>query len=65
MDLAKAFNTVDPRKLVEKLNGIGIEGPLLEWFSTYLTRRTQMVKIYGSFSDKLTTEFGVSQGSVL
>ena len=35
------------------------------WFSCYLKKRLQSVKIKDTFSDKVTLSYGVPQGSVL
>ena len=37
----------------------------LDWFASYLTARTQSVKVSGVMSQALTLHCGVSQGSVL
>ena len=47
------------------MKSVGINGPLLSWFSDYLSSRRQRVIIPGTFSDWSGTEAGVPQGSIL
>ena len=66
IDLSAAFDTVDISKLLDILEkDIGIKGTALHWFNSFLTGRTQCVKIENSLSDVLPVIFGVPQGSVL
>lgn len=65
LDLAKAFDTVDHKLLLDKLEAMGIRGLALQIFSSYLTDRTQRVKVNGVFSDDEIVTVGVPQGSVL
>jgi len=58
--------TVDQEKLIDILkNEIGIEGTALRWFRSYLTERTQRVKINDDYSKQVNLLYGVAQGSVL
>ena len=43
----------------------GIKGTALNWFRSYLTNRTQSVRIGDSSSSNGTLKYGVPQGSVL
>ena len=45
--------------------GIGIKGPLLHWFFSYLDKRLQPVVIDGKSCDWLPVSSGVPQGSLL
>ena len=65
IDLKKAFDTVDHSILLNKLQHYGIRGIINEWFSSYLTARTQVTQIGHNISDKANTLCGVPQGSVL
>ena len=65
MDLNKAFDTLDHGILIRKLAHYGINGIALEWFTSYLTDRTQYVEIDGVSSNILSLSTGVPQGSIL
>ena len=47
------------------LNRFGITGTVLQWIDSYLTDRTQKVKIDEFSSDPVMLKHGVPQGSVL
>ena len=65
IDLSKAFDTIDHRILLNKLNHYGIRGQALELLKSYLTNRYQYTAISKVNSEKLEVMFGVPQGSVL
>ena len=66
LDLSAAFDTIDIDKLTEILEEeIGLGGTALKWCKSFLTNRTQRVKINGQYSDKLEVKYGSVQGSVL
>ena len=65
IDLQKAFDTVNHRILLSKLEHYGICGCALEWFRSYLSHRKQYVSVNGSNSSLLSITCGVPQGSVL
>ena len=65
MDFRKAFDSVPHKRLLNKLKGHNIKGPILNWITSFLSNRTQFVKINNSVSEKLDVTSGVPQGSVL
>ena len=65
LDLSKAFDTLDYYVLLDKLSSFGFNRSALQWFTSYLTNRTQSVCVNGVVSDSQTIMFGVPQGSVL
>lgn len=73
-DLSKAFDLVSHEILLQKLEAIGIRGPVLQWLSSYLTNRNQRViinkknehsDIISYSSEYRHNKYGVPQGSVL
>lgn len=65
IDLSKAFDTVDHDILLTKLSHIGLDGPSIRWFTSYLTGRKQAVVASNVKSSSLFINKGVPQGSVL
>ena len=64
--LSAAFDTIDHITLLNILrDNLGVDGVALEWFSSYLSDRSQCVSIDGVVSESKTLPHGVPQGSVL
>ena len=45
LDLSKAFDTVSHDRLIQKLGTIGFSEPTINWFSSYLSNRSQVTSI--------------------
>lgn len=65
LDIMKAFDTVPHMRLMEKMRSYGIAGCLLEWIASFLSNRSQQVRINGTISRPRSVTSGVPQGSVL
>ena len=65
VDFQKAFDTVNHKILLRKLDHYGIRGISNDWFSSYLSNRQQYVSINGINSEVKPMLHGVPQGSVL
>ena len=66
LDLSAAFDTVDHRVLIRRLSTrFGICNRVLDWFVSYLSDRTQYVKVKDTLLHSLRLTQGVPQGSVL
>lgn len=64
-DVAKAFDAVQHSILLDKLERLGVRGPCLHWFRSYLTNREQRVIVGGVIGDSRQLNCGVPQGSSL
>ena len=65
LDFRKAFDSVPHRRLLLKLQAIGVGGPLLHWIEAFLSDRRQRVGIEGVYSEWARVTSGIPQGSVL
>ena len=65
IDLQKAFDTVNHSILLHKLRHYGVRGIVNDWFSSYLSHRSQTTQVGLNKSSKEKTLCGVPQGSVL
>jgi len=65
LDFSKAFDRVDHTILLHKIRSNGINGKLLTWIKSFLTKRTQQVSVNRTLSAKTEVISGVPQGSVL
>ena len=55
LDLTKAYDVLDHKLLLEKLNSYGIQGIANSWFHSYLTIRKQYVEIMNVKLGKATS----------
>lgn len=65
LDLSRAFDTINHKLLLDKLEYIGFRGPYLTLFTDYLSERYQCVKLDQHKSKKILVTSGVPQGSIL
>lgn len=65
VDFKKAFDVVDHMILCQKLEVYRFCDNTVNFFKSYLSERTQQVKLCNVFSEKRNIEFGVPQGSIL
>lgn len=65
LDFSKAFDTVDHKILLKKLEWYGIRNAPLKWFHDYLNKRYQYVTYNSTKSSEKSIKCGVPQGSIL
>jgi len=75
LDLSKAYNVINHKRLLDKLDSYRIRGSVYKWFQSYLANRTQFVEISQIDKNKCTQHKfqsslrtitrGVPQGSIL
>ena len=63
--MTKAFDSVNHRILIGRLNSLGFSNDCLAWFTNYFSDRVQYVKSEGLLSRPLAVSMGVPQGSIL
>ena len=64
-DLSAAFDTIDKEVLMKKLKTLSFDVPTIKWINSFMTGRTQQIKIGESISEKKEITSGVPQGSIL
>ena len=65
LDLSKAFDKVDQKRVIYKLEHYGVKGKLNRWIENWLTEREQKAVVDGSDSKTVHVMSGVPQGTVL
>ena len=65
LDLQKAFDTVDHKILLMKMEALGLGQDVVRWFRYYLSDRRQLVDVSGVLSSSAAISCGVPQGSIL
>ena len=64
-DLTAAFDKINHRIAIAKLDRFGFTGNLLSWLDSYLSGRTISVKIGDDLSESFSATSGIAQGSHL
>lgn len=64
-DLSRAFDTLDPKFLSDKLDAIGIRGPVNAFLVSFVVGRRIVVGLGGLTSEEYEIPLGTPQGSVL
>ncbi|KAF2349563.1 Reverse transcriptase domain [Trinorchestia longiramus] len=62
LDLSKAFDGVEHKRLLQKISNLGIA---TQWFQSYLANRSHAVQLENTISSPIQNDFGVPQGSIL
>ena len=65
VDFKKAFDTVNHKLLIKKLENVHIKDKAINWISSYLRGRTQQTQIGDTLSNERDVKTGVPQGSIL
>ena len=65
IDFRKAFDTIQPTILLDKMSHYGIRGCINDWFRSYLINRTQYTNFESKSSTTTKINLGVPQGSLL
>ena len=65
LDLFKAFDSINHTILLNKLKCVGVSPLVIQWFESYLSGRSQYVRIGSTVSSTSALTHGVPQGSIL
>jgi hypothetical protein len=66
LDLSAAFDTIDQNTLIRRLEQtFGLSGTVINWVQSYISDRSQYVRVGQRQSANIACEYGVAQGSVL
>ena len=65
LDFKKAFDTVNHKIVLKKLEHYGVREHVVKWFSSYLAERKQYTSVNNMNSQIDDISYGVPQGSVL
>ncbi|XP_062844747.1 zinc finger protein 420-like, partial [Trichomycterus rosablanca] len=64
-DFSSAFNTIQPCILGEKMENMRVDKTMITWVLDYLSERPQYVQLGTCQSDRLISNIGAPQGTVL
>lgn len=64
-DFRKGFDLVDHNVLINELYNLGVHSSIIQWIRSFLTQRTQAVKVDQTVSSWSTLNGGIPQGTKL
>ena len=64
-DFSKGFDLVDHSVLIAELRSLGVHDVIIRWIASFLSGRTQRVKIGDAISTPVTPNGGIPQGTRL
>ena len=64
VDFSSAFNTIRLHILLERMTAIKVNAFTIKWYHSFLTGRSQLVRVNRTHSLSLTTNAGAPQGCV-
>lgn len=64
LDFSSAFNTIQPDLLITKMVQLHVNPFVIQFFHTFLTERTQYVKVNKTLSSPIRTKAGAPQGVI-
>ena len=65
LDLSKAFDSIEHSLLFKKLHSLGVSRKAVDWFKSYLSDRSQSVRIGHILLEGRVITHGIPQGSIL
>ena len=65
LNFRKAFDAVPHERLLTKLRAYGVDGAILQWTRSFLSHRTQRVRVGDQTSSECAVLSGIPQGSIL
>ena len=65
LDIKKAFDSVNRRKVIERMEHLGVHGNTLSWIRCFLRERMAQVFVNEVAGETIEWKYGVPQGSVL
>ncbi|KAM9834861.1 protein ABHD18 isoform 1-T3 [Syngnathus typhle] len=65
VDFSSAFNTIVPKRLISKLDKLGLSTYLCNWLLDFLCQRPQVLRVGDKISASITLSTGAPQGCVL
>lgn len=65
IDFPSAFNTIRPHLMMERLLHLGVNANIIRWVESFLTERTQCVRVNKAVSSSILTNTGAPQGNVI